>query len=441
MKKRNTSPYHLDGIPSLKFALPLGLQHILAMFVANISPIIIVSNALNFPKEDTILLIQSCMLVSGINTFIQTYTLGSIGAKLPIVVGTSFTFVPIAISIGSKYGFEAVLGSSLIGGFFEAMLGICVKRIRKFFPPIVTGVVVLSIGLSLLPVGIENFAGGIGKFDFGSISNLFLGLCSLISIIFFRQFTKGIWSAGSIFFGIIIGTVLAFFMGKLNFSSVSNANFFILPKPFIYGFKFHLDAIFAMMLIFIVSAVETIGDMSAITMGGAGRETTDKELSGGIIADGLGSVLASCFSILPTTSFSQNTGIIAMTGIMSRFVVGLGGLFLIFGAFIPKIGAFFTSIPSSVIGGSLVMIFAMISISGINLITKEPLVGRNAIILATSLGLGYGLGNVPNALVSFPESIKLVFGDSGIVVSGSIAVFLNIILPKEKKIIKSSQEA
>lgn len=441
MKKRNTSPYHLDGIPSLKIALPLGLQHILAMFVGNITPIIIVSGVLKLPKEHATLLVQSSMLVAGINTFIQAYTLGPIGARLPIVVGTSFAFVPIAISIGAKYGFEAVLGAALVGGFFEALLGIIIKKIRKFFPPIVTGVVVLSIGLSLLPVGIQNFAGGIGKSDFGSVSNLLLGLSVLATVVFFKQFTKGAWSASAIFIGTIVGTIVAFFMGKLDFTPILNAKLFVLPKPFMYGFEFHLDAILAMMLMFIVSAVETVGDMSGVTMGGAGRETTDKELSGGIIADGLGSTLASCFSILPTTSFSQNTGIIAMTGVMSRFVVGIGGIFLIFGAFLPKIGAFFIAIPSSVIGGSLVMIFAMISISGINLITKEPLMGRNAVILSVSLGLGYGLGNVPNALNAFPESIKLIFGGSGIVVSGSIAVFLNLILPKEKNFEKSSQEA
>lgn len=440
MKNRNTSPYHLDGIPNLKTALPLGLQHILAMFVGNITPIIIVAGALNLPKEHATMLVQSSMLIAGINTFIQAYTLGPIGAKLPIVVGTSFAFVPIAISIGSKYGFEAVLGAALIGGFFEAFLGVCIKKIRKFFPPIVTGVVVLSIGLSLLPVGIQSFAGGIGSADFGSFQNLFLGLIVLITVIFFKQFTKGAWSASSIFIGTIVGTIVAFFIGKLDFSSVTNANYFIFPKPFIYGFKFHLDSILAMMLMFIVSAVETVGDMSGVTMGGAGRETTDKELSGGILADGIGSSLAACFSILPTTSFSQNTGIIAMTGIMSRFVVGLGGIFLILCAFFPKIGAFFISIPSSVIGGSLVMIFAMISVSGINLITKEPLVGRNTVILSVSLGLGYGLGNVPDALNAFSDSIKLIFGGSGIVVSGSIAVFLNIILPKEKNSKKIAQE-
>ncbi|MEG1583257.1 MAG: nucleobase:cation symporter-2 family protein [Cetobacterium sp.] len=431
--KKNTSPYHLDGVPELKTALPLGLQHILAMFVSNITPIIIVAGVLGISPEQKTLLIQASMLVAGLNTLIQAYTIGPIGARLPIVVGTSFAFVPVAISIGMKYGFEGVLGAALVGGIFEGLLGLVIKKVRKFFPPIVTGVVVLSIGLSLLPVGINSFAGGVGAADFGSLENLFIGTVVLVTVVFFKQFTKGILSTGSIFIGTIVGFIIAIIMGKVNLSPLMQAEYLTIPKPMMFGFSFHLDAILAMILMFVVSAVETVGDMSGVTMGGAGRETTDRELSGGILADGLGSAFAALFSVLPTTSFSQNTGIIAMTGIMSRFVVATGAMFLVVGAFIPKIGALFTIIPASVIGGSLVMVFAMISISGINLITKEPLVGRNAVILAVSLGLGYGLGNVPAALNIFPESIKLIFGGSGIVVSGTIAVFLNLVLPLDEK--------
>lgn len=430
---RNKSAYHLDGIPPLKEAIPLGLQHVLAMFVSNITPLIIVSGALNLPADTKTFLIQCTMLVAGLNTMLQAYTLGPVGARLPIVVGTSFAFVPVALSIGTQYGYEAILGAALVGGIFEAFIGLIIKRIRRYFPPVVTGVIVLSIGLSLLPVGVKNFAGGVGAADFGSFSNLCLGMIVLITIIFFKQFTKGITSTGSIFIGTIVGFIVAIFMGKVDLTPVYNAGYINIPRPFTYGFTFHLDACMAMIMMFIVSAVETVGDMSGVTMGGANRELTDKELSGGILADGVGSCLASCFSILPTTSFSQNTGLVAMTGVMSRFVVAAGAAFLVLGAFIPKIGALLAIVPASVIGGSLVMVFAMISISGINLITKEPLRGRNALILSVSLGLGYGLGSVPNALVNFPESIRLIFGGSGIVVSGSIAVILNMILPMDEE--------
>lgn len=437
---RNKSIYHLDGIPELKVALPLGLQHVLAMFVGNITPIMIVAGVLKIPAETKTALMQATMLVAAINTFIQTQRVWKIGARLPIVVGTSFAFVPVALSIGNKYGFEAVLGAALVGGLFEAFLGSFIKKIRHFFPSIVTGVIVLSIGLSLLPVGINSFAGGIGAQDFGHFTNLFIGFIVLMTVIIIKQFGKGILSLGAIFIGTLFGLILAFFMGKVNMAPVANAGYFSIPKPFIYGFKFHLDAIFAMCMMFIVSAVETVGDMSGVTMGGAGRETTDEELSGGILADGIGSSIAACFSILPTTSFSQNTGLVAMTGVMSRFVVSIAAGILALAGFVPKIGAFLTIIPASVLGGSLVMLFAMIAISGINLITKEALQGRNAVILAVSLGLGYGLGNVPGVLSKFPEAIQLIFGGSGIVVSGAIAVLLNAILPEdEKKVIVEVQ--
>lgn len=430
---KNKSPYHLDGVPPLKEALPLGLQHVLAMFVSNITPLIIVSGAMKMDPSLKTFLIQCTMFVAGLNTMIQAYTIGPIGAKLPIVVGTSFAFVPVALSIGNQYGYEAVLGAALVGGLFEAFIGLIIKKIRRYFPPVVTGVIVLSIGLSLLPVGVQNFAGGVGAADFGSFSNLFIGTVVLVTVIFFKQFTKGITSTGSVFIGTIVGFMVALFMGKVNLSMVSEAAIISIPKPFSYGFTFHLDACLAMIMMFIVSAVETVGDMSGVTMGGANREVTDRELSGGILADGIGSVIATIFSVLPTTSFSQNTGLVAMTGVMSRFVVAVGAMFLMIGAFIPKIGALLSIVPPSVIGGSLVMIFAMISISGINLITKEPLKGRNAVILSVSLGLGYGLGNVPSALVNFPDSIRLIFGGSGIVVSGSIAVILNMILPQDQE--------
>ncbi|MGL4732155.1 MAG: uracil-xanthine permease family protein, partial [Fusobacteriaceae bacterium] len=283
---KNNSPYDLDGIPSLKTAIPLGLQHILAMFVSNLTPIMIVAGVLGIPNDQKTMLIQATMLVAGFNTLIQAYTLGPIGARLPIVVGTSFAFVPVAISIGTKYGFQGVLGAAFVGGLFEAVLGLFIKRIRKYFPPIVTGVVVLSIGLSLLPVGVKSFAGGVGAPDFGSMDNLLLGTIVLVTVIFFKQFTKGIWSTGSIFIGTIVGFIAAVFMGKVNLAPMADAAYFTLPKPFMFGLSFHLDAILAMSLMYVVSAVETVGDMAGVTMGGAGRETTDRELSGGIMADG-----------------------------------------------------------------------------------------------------------------------------------------------------------
>ncbi|MEG1583194.1 MAG: nucleobase:cation symporter-2 family protein [Cetobacterium sp.] len=429
--QKNRSPYDLNGVPELGKAIPLGLQHIMAMFMGNITPIIIVANVLGFAQDMKINLIQATILVAGLNTLVQVYTLGPMGAKLPVVVGTNFSFAPVAISIAGKFGYEGVLGAALIGGIFEAFLGFHMKKIRKFFPPIVTGTVILAIGLYLLPVGINSFAGGFGAPDFASTENLILGTLVLAVVIFFKEFTKGITSSGAIFIGTIVGTIIAFFMGKIDVTPLLNADYISVPKPFSFGYSFHLEAIIPMILMFIVSAIETMGDMSGITVGGAGRQLEDKELKGGIISDGVGSAFATMFSVLPTTSFSQNTGIIAMTGVMSRFVVGIGAMFLVASAFIPKVAAAFTLVPQSVIGGSLVMIFSMIAISGINLINQEPLEGRNAVILAVSLGLGYGVGLVPAVIEAFPENIRYVFTDSGFVVAGTIAVLLNLILPKK----------
>ena len=226
---RNRSPYHLDGVPSLKEAIPLGLQHVLAMFVSNITPLIIVAGALGIPAETKTFLIQCTMFVAGLNTVIQAYTIGPIGAKLPIVVGTSFAFVPVALSIGLQYGYEAILGAALVGGIFEAFIGLIIKKIRRYFPPVVTGVIVLSIGLSLLPVGVSNFAGGVGAQDFGSFSNLALGMVVLITVIYFKQFTKGITSTGAMFIGTVVGFIVALFIGKVDLSSLSDAGYFNLP--------------------------------------------------------------------------------------------------------------------------------------------------------------------------------------------------------------------
>lgn len=427
----------LDGIPPLKESIPLGLQHVLAMFAGNITPIIIVAGALKIPAAEKTFLIQAAMFVAGIVTLIQLYPIGKVGAKLPIVMGTSSGFLPTCLSIGARYGISGILGASLIGGLFEGVLGLFLKPLKKYFPPLVTGTVVLAIGLSLIPLGIKFFGGGVGAKDFGSPSNLLLAFIVLITILIFKQFTKGISSMSAILIGIVVGYIVAIPMGKVNFDAVANAGWFSLPVPMKFGLTFHWDAIFAMMIMYIVTAVETVGDISGITMGGLKREATDRELSGGVIADGLGSSFAALFGVLPNTSFSQNVGIVAMTGVVNRFAIATGAIFLILAGFFPKLGAVVSIMPPSVLGGAAILMFAMIAISGINLITKEPLDGRNGIIVAVALGLGFGLGSVPEVLAVFPEWAKLLFAQSGIVVASMVALILNIVFPKEKVTIET----
>lgn len=440
MNDKNSVIYQLDGRPRLKEAIPLGLQHVLAMFVGNVTPLIIISGALGLSLEDKTMLVQCAMLVSGLVTLVQCYRIGPFGAKLPIVMGTSFGFVSVATAVGSKYGYEGILGACLAGSMIEILFGTYVKKIRKFFPPVVTGTVVLAIGISLLPTGINYFAGGVGASDFGSMSNLLLGSIVLITVLFCKQYTKGITSIASILIGLLVGYIVAIPMGKIDFSQISQMSLVSIPTPLQFGFQFHIDAIFAFVCMFIVSGVETVGDITAIAHSGIGRDAKDEEISGGVMADGFGSMIAALFNSMPTTSFGQNVGLIAMTKVINRHVVATGAIFLILAAIFPKFGAIISLMPSSVLGGASVMMFAMIAVSGIKLITSEPLNNRNSTIVAVALGIGVGLSLVPDVLSKMPESIKLIFGDSGLIVVAIIAILLNIVLPKENTELKTKIE-
>lgn len=425
--------YQLDGRPKLTEAIPLGLQHVLAMFVGNVTPLIIISNVLNLDPQIKASLIQCAMFVSGLVTLIQCYPLGPVGAKLPIVMGTSFGFVPAATAIGVKYGMSGILGACLIGALFQILIGgLVLKRIRKYFPPVVTGIVVLTMGIALLPTGVNYFAGGVGAADFASPSNLLLGTIVLITVIFFKQYTKGMLSISSVLIGLIVGYIVAIPMGKIDFSSLSQAALLSLPVPFQLGFEFHIDAIIAMIFVYMVSTVETIGDTTAIANSGLGREASEKEIVGAVLADGIGSLVGTLFSVLPNTSFGQNVGIVAMTKIVNRFVIATGACILILAGIFPKVGALISLMPASVLGGASIVMFSMIVVSGIRLITTETLTERNAMIVAVSLGLGLGVAYVPGFFDTFPESIQLIFGESKTVLPAILAVILNIVLPKEE---------
>lgn len=425
--------YQLDGRPKLTEAIPLGLQHVLAMFVGNVTPLIIISNVLNLDPQIKASLIQCAMFVSGLVTLIQCYPLGPVGAKLPIVMGTSFGFVPAATAIGVKYGMSGILGACLIGALFQILIGgLVLKRIRKYFPPVVTGIVVLTMGIALLPTGVNYFAGGVGAADFASPSNLLLGTIVLITVIFFKQYTKGMLSISSVLIGLIVGYIVAIPMGKIDFSSLSQAALLSVPVPFQLGFEFHIDAIIAMIFVYMVSTVETIGDTTAIANSGLGREASEKEIVGAVLADGIGSLVGAIFSVLPNTSFGQNVGIVAMTKIVNRFVIATGACILILAGIFPKVGALISLMPASVLGGASIVMFSMIVVSGIRLITTETLTERNAMIVAVSLGLGLGVAYVPGFFDTFPESIQLIFGESKTVLPAILAVILNIVLPKEE---------
>lgn len=433
-KTVSTSKYDIDGKPPLKEAIPLGIQHVLAMFAGNVTVPIVIATTLGLATGELTFLIQCAMFVAGVTTILQANRIGPVGANLPIVMGTSFGFMPTVQALGPSYGLGAILGAGLVGGIFQAFLGYFLKPLRKLFPPIVTGTVLLTIGLSLLPTGILYVAGGAPPTapTFGSFENLGLAGIVLVTILVFNQYTKGLFKMTSILVGIIVGYIVAIPMGKVNFAPVADAAWFAIPMPMQYTFEFHWPVIFAMLIMFIVTTVETIGDISGITVGGAGREATDKELSGGIMADGLSSSFAAIFNALPNTSYSQNVGIVAFTKVMSTYVVTIGGIFLILAGMVPKLGAVVSAMPMPVLGGAAVVMFSMIATSGIVLIGKDKLTQRNLLIVAVALGLGLGFSQQTLALQYLPESIQALFA-GGIVVSCLVALVLNQIFPQEKE--------
>lgn len=429
--------YELEGKPELRVAIPLGLQHVLAMFTGNIAPIIIIANTLGLPEDSKILMIQSAMIVAGIVTLIQLYPVWKVGAGLPIVMGTSFAFVPTAVAVGSKYGISGILGSSFLGSFTEVIIGFFIKPLKKYFPPIVMGTVLFSIGISLLPVGIQYFAGGVGAADFGSPENLFLGFLVLLIIIVLQGFGKGIFNTASILIALVIGYIVAIPMGKIDFTSVSQAGWLSIPKPLEFGMEFHLDAILKFAAVYLIVSLETLGNVSGITISTLGREAVEREMTGAVLADGLGSTLAAVFNVLPNTGYGQNVGIIALTKVVNKFCIATGGIFLIIAGIIPKFGAICAAMPPSVLGGAVTVVFSMITISGIRMIGKAGLDGKNATILSVSIGVGIGFSQVPDSMVHFPKVLQHFFSDP-VVAAGILALILNIIFT-DRSTIKESE--
>ena len=468
--KKNSTPYDFEGRIPLSQAIPLGLQHVMAMFIGNLTPLIIVMGLCGLTADAGFgdlrtALLQNAMVMAGIVTLVQLFSIGPVGGKVPIVMGTSSGFLgvlnnTVAACGGGILAYGAIMGACIVGGIFEGVLGMFLKPLRKFFPAIVTGSVVIAIGLSLLGVGINYFCGGSGKADYGSLQNLFLGFVVLSVIILLKHFAPqdSVLSSAAILFGILAGYAVAVVMTLVlptvginadgaeytyswvvNFEQIKNAAWIAVPSFIGFGalsdmhVVFQANAIIPIGIMFIVTAIETVGDISACIEGGMAREATDTELSGGVICDGLGSSFAALFGVLPNTSFSQNVGLVSMTKVVNRFAISMGAIFLILCGFCPKIGAIMSVMPQSVLGGAAVMMFASILISGIQLITKEPIGSREITIISVAIGLGYGLGATNGATSQLPYYIQLVFGGSGIVPCSLAAILLNIVLPKNSK--------
>ncbi len=432
-EKRVVDPiYELDGKISVGKAIPFGLQHILAMFVANIAPILIVTGVIKMPLEQSAALVQSAMIVAGIGTLIQLYPIWRIGSGLPIVMGISFTFVSIACVIGSKYGYGGILGAVLVGGILEGILGLGAKYWRRFVPPIVAATVVTSIGFSLLGVGANSFGGGFGNPNFGDASYIIVGTVTLVSCIGFNIVAKSFYKQLSVLFGLVVGYVLAYFMGMVDLSRMSDVSMISIPKLMPFSMEFHADAIFAFFLIFLVSATETIGDTSAMTAIGLKRNVTDKEVSGSITCDGLISSLSSIFGCMPITSFSQNVGLIAMTKVVNRFAIMTGAVIMILSGLFPALGVLLASLPESVLGGCTLMMFGSIVVSGVQMIAGCGYSTRNVTIASLALSIGIGFTQNPAIFKIFPNLIKNVFAENCVAVVFIVAIVLNLILPEDK---------
>lgn len=426
-----------NATPPMAQAVPLGLQHVLAMFASNVTPSIIVAGAagLAFGGPEQVYLIQMAMLFAGIATLFQTVGFGPVGARLPIMQGTSFAFVGVLAGVAATQGLSVALSACIVAGVIHFLLGGVIKNLRFMFPPLVTGLVILAIGLYLIPVAIKYAAGGAADFQmaaesFGSLMHWSVALTVVVVSLACKFLTKGLVSNAAILIGLIAGYLLAFVLGMVNFGGVGKAAWVQIPSVLPYGFQFSLGAVIGVTLVSIVSAIETVGDASATTKAGAGRDATDEEIAGATYADGLGTAVAGVFGGLPNTSFSQNVGIVGMTGIMSRHVVTIGGIILIICGLLPKIGALIASMPLPVLGGGVIVMFGMVAAAGMNMMSEVQMTRRNMIIISVSLAVGLGLNLVPSAVQYLPGIWKTL-ATSAVAPTALLAVVLNLVLPHD----------
>ena len=423
--------YSLDGkVPLLK-SIPFGLQHVLAMFVANIAPIMIITSASGLSTQETASLIQTAMIMAGIGTLVQLFSVWKLGARLPIVMGISFTFVSVFCFVGPQWGYEAVIGAVIVGGIIEGLLGLFAKYWRGIISPIVSACVVTAIGFSLLSVGANSFAGGSGAADFGSAQNWILGSITLVCCILFNIFAKGHLKQLSVLFGLVVGYIVALFMGKVDLSALEGIAVVSLPQIMPYRPVFNLSAIVSVTMIFLVSATETIGDTSAMTNTVLGREATEKEISGSLACDGLISSLSACFGCMPITSFSQNVGLLAMTKVINRYTIATGAGILILAGIFPAFGAILATLPEAVLGGCTIMMFGNIVISGLQMIGACGFSQRNITIAALSLSIGLGFTQVPEMFSIFPDIIRTIFAENCVAVVFLAAIVMNLVMPKD----------
>ena len=440
---RKGSIFDLDGVPPLRQALPLAIQHVVAMIVGCVTPAILVSNAAGLAVEDRVLLIQAALVIAALSTFIQLFPIfGVLGSRLPMIMGVSFAYVPSLVAIVGDYDVATIFGAQIVGGVVAILVGLFVKKLRVLFPPLITGTVVFTIGLSLYPTAVNYMAGGTGNTDaarlatpallYGSWQNWMIAILTLIAVTVLNHYAKGLAKLASILLGMAFGYVVAAFFGMVDLSPVAEAGFFQLPKIMHFGISFDISACTAIGILFAINSIQAIGDYTATTIGGMDREPTDGELQRGIVAYGASNILGAVLGGLPTATYSQNVGIVVTTKVINRIVLGMAAALILLAGLVPKFSAILTTIPQCVLGGATISVFASIAMTGMKLVTSAPMNYRNTSIVGLAAALGMGVSQASASLSQFPDWATTIFGKSPVVVATIVAIILNIILPKEE---------
>lgn len=430
--------FQLNGIPPLAQAFPLALQHVVAMIVGCVTPAIIISGVCGMSQKDSVILIQSALVVSALSTFLQLFPIGikgkfHLGAGLPVIMGISFAYLPTMQAIAGDFNIQTIFGAQIVGGCIAVIVGLFINKIRRFFPPLIAGTVVFTIGLSLYPTAINYMAGGVSNPDYGSWENWLVAIFTLIVVTLLNHFATGILKLASILIGMLAGYLFSTLFGMVSFDAIGNAGVFQLPGILHFGVEFEISSCVAIGILFAINSIQAIGDFSATTIGGLDRQPTNQELQGAIVGYGISNVIGSLFGGLPTATFSQNVGIVTTTKVVNRCVLGLAAGILLLAGIVPKFSAVLTTIPQCVLGGATVSVFASIAMTGMKLVTSENMNYRNSSIVGLAAALGMGVSQASAALSTFPSWVTTIFGKSPVVIATLVAVVLNIILPKEER--------
>lgn len=436
--RSRASVFELNGVPGFGQALPLALQHVVAAIVGCVTPAIIVAGVAQVSERDRVILIQAALIASALSTLLQLFPFirtqkFQLGASLPVIMGISFAYVPSMQAIAESYDIATILGAQIVGGCVALIVGLFIRKIRILFPPLVTGTVVFTIGLSLYPTAINYMAGGTSSPNYGSWKNWLAALFTLAVVTGLNHFAKGFLKLASILIGIFAGYAFAACLGLVDLSGISSAGAFQAPLPLHFGVKFEPSACIAIGLLFAINSIQAIGDFSATTVGSMNREPQNRELQGGILMYGITNILCALIGGLPTATYSQNVGIVTTTKVVNRCVLGLAAVIMLIAGFFPKFSALLTTIPQCVLGGATVSVFASIAMTGIKLIMQEKMTYRNSAIVGLAVALGMGISQAPASLALFPDWVTMIFGKSPVVVATLTAILLNVILPKEER--------